>query len=116
VSRFSDESRYYNWFIYPNVNFISIGGVVFLIQQYVPVAAGKVEYHLWTLTGRQRTRDPATPAILWGHAKAEKAVIDEDIVILEALQRGLGKSESAFHGAYEGHLRSTAQAYMKLIS
>lgn len=112
VQRFGDADAYYNWFIYPNVNFISIGGVVFLIQQFVPVASGRIEYHLWVATARQPTRDPATPAILWSQAKGEKAVIDEDVVVLEALQRGLNAGEPAFHGAYETRLRTLAKTYL----
>lgn len=115
VARFSTDERYYNWFLYPNVNFISIGAFVFEIQQYAPVGADRTEYLLWVTTGRQEVRNPATPAILWSQARSEKSVIDEDSVVLEALQRGLQNGASpAFHGAYETRLRTMARVYLEL--
>lgn len=116
VTRFSAENLYYNWFIYPNVNFISIGGVIFLIQQFMPKSPARTDYHLWVATAHQAVRNPATPAILWSQAKAEKSVIDEDLVVLEALQKGLDSGERAFQGAYETRLRAMAKIYMDLVS
>ena len=72
---------------------------------------------MWLMTGRQKKPNPATPAILWSQAKGEKAVIDEDILVLEAMQRGLGHgSQPAFHGSYETHLRSMARLYMERLA
>jgi phenylpropionate dioxygenase-like ring-hydroxylating dioxygenase large terminal subunit len=117
VQRFSSDERYYNWFVYPNLNFTSTGAFIFQLQQYVPVAPDRIEYVLWVFTARQESRDPATPAILWSQARSEKMVIDEDILVLEALQRGLGAgSMAAYHGAHETHLRSMAATYLKLLA
>jgi hypothetical protein len=117
VDRFTDEARYFNFYIYPNVNFTAIAGVFFPIQQFNPAAPDRTDYMMWVLTGHQKEPNPATPAILWGQAKGEKSVIDEDIVVLEALQRGLGPgSVPAFHGAYEAHLRSMASIYLERLA
>jgi len=117
VERFSNEPKYFNFYIYPNVNFTAIAGVFFPIQQFNPGAPDRTDYSMWVLTGRQRQPNPATPAILWTQAKGEKSVIDEDIAVLEALQRGLGPGATpAFHGTYETHLRSMAHIYLERLA
>jgi len=117
VERFSREARYFNFYLYPNVNFTAIAGVFFPIQQFNPAAPDRTDYSMWLMTGRQKRRDPATAAILWSQAKGEKAVIDEDVAVLEALQRGIGPgSAPAFHGEYETHLRSIARTYLELLA
>ncbi len=117
VERFSNEAKYFNYFIYPNVNFTSIAGVFFPIQQFNPGAPERTDYSMWVLTGLQKQPNPATPAILWAQAKGEKSVIDEDIVVLEALQRGLGHGASpAFQGTYETQLRAMARNYLDRMS
>jgi phenylpropionate dioxygenase-like ring-hydroxylating dioxygenase large terminal subunit len=117
VARFSTDERYYNWFLYPNVNFFSMGAVIFQMQQYVPVAADRIEYVLWVQMARQEHRSPATPAILWSQARTEKIVVNEDAVVLEALQRGLTSGASpAFQGAYETRLRTMARVYLDRLA
>jgi len=117
VERFSDEAKYFNFYVYPNVNLTAIAGVFFPIQQFEPAAPDRTAYTMWVLTGRQKRRDPATPAILWSQAKGEKAVIDEDIVVLEAMQRGLGHgAQPAYHGAYESQLRRMARVYRERLA
>lgn len=116
VERFTPENAYHNFFIYPNVNFITLGGTTFLAQQFCPVAADKTEVRLTMTSGRKKKKIPAMPAILWGHMKAEKAVIDEDIVVLEGLQKNLRNDEqSAFHGGYETRLLAIAKTYLRLL-
>jgi phenylpropionate dioxygenase-like ring-hydroxylating dioxygenase large terminal subunit len=116
VERFTQDSAYHNFFIYPSVNFITLGGTTFLAQQFCPLAADKTEVRLTMASGRKKKRIPAMPAILWGHMKAEKAVIDEDIVMLEGLQKNLQNDEqSAFHGTYETRLRTIAKTYLRLL-
>ena len=116
IDRFTQDSAYHNFFIYPNVNFITLAGTTFLAQQFCPASAGTTEVRLSMTSGRKTRKIPAMPAILWGHMKAEKAVIDEDIVVLEALQRGFHQGDaSAFHGTYETRLRSIARVYTQLL-
>ena len=67
-------------------------------------------------TARKRKKLPASPAILWSHLKSEKRVINEDIVVLEALQRGLFDGGlPAFHGSCETRLRAMAKVYRHLL-
>jgi phenylpropionate dioxygenase-like ring-hydroxylating dioxygenase large terminal subunit len=116
VDRFVEDDLYFNFFLYPNVNFISIAGVTFLAQQFNPVAPNATDVRLTMTTARKRQRIPALPAILWSHMKSEKHVIDEDIAVLEGLQRGLTESgEHAMQGSYEYRLRSMAKTYRRLL-
>ncbi|MFO1283642.1 MAG: Rieske 2Fe-2S domain-containing protein [Burkholderiales bacterium] len=116
VERCGGATDYVNYFLYPNVNYIVMSGAIHLVQQYCPVAADRTEYRLTMALGRRRQRLPAAAAILWGQMKSEKRVIDEDAVVLEALQSGLsGDAPPAFHGAYEFRLRRIAKVYRRLL-
>jgi phenylpropionate dioxygenase-like ring-hydroxylating dioxygenase large terminal subunit len=117
VDRFVDEDRYFNFFLYPNVNFISMAGAVFLVQQFSPVAPDECLVRLTMSTARKKARIAATPAILWGHLKSEKRVINEDIRILEHLQRGMsGGSGPVVRGSHEFPLRRAGKGYDLLMS
>jgi phenylpropionate dioxygenase-like ring-hydroxylating dioxygenase large terminal subunit len=116
VERFGDSDRYYNFYLYPNVNFISLAGYVFLIQQFDPVAPDRTDVLFTLMTAREKRRMPAMPAILWGHLRGEKRVLDEDIALLEKLQASLNpESASAHHGAYEARLIDVARIYSGLM-
>jgi phenylpropionate dioxygenase-like ring-hydroxylating dioxygenase large terminal subunit len=116
VEQYGPEDTYHNYFIYPNVNFISVGGLVFLIQQFDPVAADRTEVRFTLMTAKEKQRIAALPAILWGHLKGEKRVLDEDLVLLEALQARLhAGGRPACHGAYETQLRRVADVYLRLM-
>ena len=116
VDRFGEKDHYYNFFLYPNVNFISMSGIIFLAQQFMPLQANRSETRLTMCTARTTSRLPALPAILWGHLRAEKQVIDEDIRVLEGLQRGMSEDASpVIHGAYESRLRRIANVYLDLM-
>ncbi|WP_199136215.1 aromatic ring-hydroxylating dioxygenase subunit alpha [Delftia sp. ASV31] len=116
VDRFGDKDVYYNYFLYPNTNFISVGGYFFLIQQFDPVAPARTDVRFTLATARPHQRMAAMPAILWEHMKIEKRVLDEDRVILETLQRGLhAAGPVARHGAYEVQLHRVAMAYRQLM-
>ena len=116
VRRFGDRHAYYNFFIYPNVNLISVGGLVFLLQQFCPVAPDRTEVRFSLMTAERTGRLPALPAILWNHLRGEKAVLDEDIEVLERLQASLhAGSRRAWHGAYERQLVKTAAVYRRLM-
>ena len=117
IDRFVDESLYFNFFIFPNINFISMAGVIFLVQQFVPRAPDQSRITLTMTTGRKKSRIAATPAILWGHMKSEKRVIDEDIRVLEGLQRGMqADTNPAVHGHHEYALRRIAKVYDRLMA
>lgn len=116
VNRFGTEDVYYNYFLYPNVNFISVGGYVFLIQQFDPIAADCTDVRFTLACAQPTQRIAALPAILWGHMKGEKRVLDEDKIILEALQRSLHADGSvARHGAYESQLYKVSLVYRQLM-
>lgn len=116
VERCAETKEYLNLFIYPNVNYVVMAGAIHLIQQFCPVASDRTEVRLTMALGRRKQRLSAAPAILWGQLKAEKRVIDEDVVVLERLQRGLSDgTPPAFHGAYEYRLRRVAKVYRRLM-
>ena len=116
VRRFGERDAYYNWFIYPNINFASVGGDFFLIQQYMPIAPGRTEYHLWMApAGRLSKRTDLTP-VLRALMDAEKTVIDEDCVLLEAMQSAFHENQSPMmHGAYEHRLFRLGKWYRENV-
>ncbi|VXB91286.1 Phenylpropionate dioxygenase-like ring-hydroxylating dioxygenase large terminal subunit [Pseudomonas sp. 8AS] len=102
---YRDEHIYYNWFIYPNVNFCSVRGEHFLLQQYDPVSPGETDYHLWMMSARRKDVRTDFTALLSTLIRGERAVIAEDTRVLERLQDGLGAHSASFmHGDYEEHL------------
>jgi len=116
VNQYGQADTFHDFFIYPNVNFISVGGRVFLIQQFDPIAADRTEVRLTLTTAREKQRINALPAILWGHMKDEARVLNEDKVLLEALQARLhAGGQPACHGAYETQLRRVADVYLRLM-
>jgi phenylpropionate dioxygenase-like ring-hydroxylating dioxygenase large terminal subunit len=119
VDRYTGDASpdsYYNFFLYPNVNFISVGGLVFLVQQFNPLAADRTEVAFHLMAAREQQRIPALPAILWGHLKGETRVFEEDRVLLEALQAHLHAGGArAEHGAYEAVLQRVAAVYLRLL-
>ncbi len=116
VERFGTEDVYYNFFLYPNVNFISVAGNIFLIQQFNPLAPAKTEIGFSLMTARKRRRIPASAALLWAHLCGEKAVLDEDIIALEALQAGLHPGgHAARHGVYEKQLMMNHAIYRRML-
>ncbi|WP_115530691.1 aromatic ring-hydroxylating oxygenase subunit alpha [Xanthomonas campestris] len=99
---YGSEHIYYNWFIYPNVNFCSVRGEHFLLQQYEPVAPGETDYHLWMMTARRKNERTDFTALLSALIRGERTVIAEDTDVLERLQRGLRPQAGPFmHGDYE---------------
>ena len=60
-------------FLYPNVNFISMAGVIIPCPAVQPVAPDETDVRLTMTTGRKRDKIPALPAILWGHMKKREA-------------------------------------------
>ena len=119
VNRFApseEKNLYYNFFLYPNVNFISVGGLIFLAQQFNPISASVTEVSFTLFTANQKSRIPALPAILWGHLKGEMQVFIEDKVLLEQLQDNFyGQGISANHGAYEINLQTVKKIYLDLL-
>ena len=102
VERYGTDNAYYNWFLYPNVNLCSINGLHFVLQQYDPVAPGSSDYHLWIMTARRKHPDTDFTALLRTLMSAERAVVEEDLQHLQALQGAFGPwSPPVSHGNYE---------------
>ena len=118
LDRYKGEDRYYNWFLYPNVNFTSIHGELFQIQQFNPVAPGVTEYHLWVMAARSKSKKMQNLAPLISFLlKLEKATIEEDRIYLENLQQNLHQnSRPAMHGHYELHIKQMNDWYAKALA
>lgn len=109
-----DIGAFFNCKLFPNLNFGSIHGENFYLQQYVPTAPDRIEYHSWVLTTRLKPGVPSQPHLLWGIHHAEKRVIDEDTVLLTALQKSLASLESIGPmGDHEAPLAAMGQWYMR---
>lgn len=99
--------------IFPNVNFGSIHGENFFLQQFNPITPGRFLYRSWVFTSK--TRDAKSlPHLLWGIHHAEKRVIDEDRVLLAKLQKSLSSGERVgYIGNHEHPLISIGKWYME---
>lgn len=116
VKRFGVEDSYCNFFLYPNVNLAVSGGYIFLIQQYDPVSAVETEVRYILATAKVTGEFAELPAVLWDRMKGEKRVLDEDTLLLEALQKNLhNQGPVACHGAYEGRLYRVGLLYRQLM-
>lgn len=112
----ADADYFHTFTVYPNVNFISPGGLSFIAQQFEPVAADETRLRMTLTLARERRRMPGLPALLRAYLKGETAVVREDIVALEALQAGLHEgSRPAQHGRYEDRLQAHADVYLDLL-
>jgi len=111
-----DADYFHTFTVYPNVNFISPGGLSFIAQQFEPVAPGETQLRMTLTLARERRRMPGLPALLRAYLKGETAVVREDIVALEALQAGLHEgSRPARHGRYEDRLQAHADVYLDML-
>ncbi|MDM0115256.1 aromatic ring-hydroxylating dioxygenase subunit alpha [Variovorax sp. J22R133] len=116
VERYGDGDLFHTFSIFPNVNFISPGGLTFIAQQFEPVAPGQTELRMTLTLAREKRRMPGLPALLRTYLKGEAAVVNEDIAYLEALQSHLHLgAPRAQQGRYEASLRSAADAYLDLL-
>jgi phenylpropionate dioxygenase-like ring-hydroxylating dioxygenase large terminal subunit len=103
IDRFGERNSYYNWFLFPNVNFCSISGDHFLIQQFDPVSEQKTRYRLEIQTAKRKEKVNFKP-LLKALIDNEKKVIDEDISFLESQYRNIriaGDSTLYLQGANE---------------
>jgi phenylpropionate dioxygenase-like ring-hydroxylating dioxygenase large terminal subunit len=116
VERYGPPDTYHNHFLFPNVNFISVGGLVFLVQQFDPVSPTQTQVRFTLCTARPTGRLPALPAILRGHLKSEVEVLMEDVAHLERLQAGLhAGSPPVHHGRYEHALVGFGRVYRRWL-
>lgn len=112
IRRYNDRDAYYNWFVYPNLNFCSFAGNFFILQQYEPISPSRTRYHLWVVTAERKSIRQDFTALLRGLIEAEKKIIDEDCVFLENMQQNLHSDAGpALHGAYEFRLIRAARWY-----
>lgn len=116
VRRYGEGDYYHNTFLFPNINFCSIGGLVFLVQQLDPIAPDHTQIRFTLALAEETQRLPSLPAILRGHMRGEVDVLYEDVLYLEALQANLHKNSSPVqHGQYEQRLASFAKVYANLL-
>ena len=116
VEPYGDTDSFHTFSIFPNVNFISPGGLTFIAQQFEPLAPGRTELRMTLTIAREKRRMPGLPALLRTYLKGEAAVVNEDIAYLEALQSHLhGNAPRAQQGRYEDRLRAAAEVYLDLL-
>lgn len=116
VHKYGTKDCFHTFSIFPNVNFISPGGLTFIAQQFEPVAPGLTQLRMTLTIAKEKRRVPGLPALLRTYLKGEASVVNEDITYLEALQAHLHQgAPRAQQGQYEHRLRSAAQAYLDLL-
>lgn len=116
VKRYGDGDYFHNLYLFPNVNFTSVGGLEFLVQQYDPLMPDRTQIRFTLALGQGPKRFPNLPAILRGYVRAEVNVLREDMGYLEVLQKNLHPdSPRARHGQYEQNLVSFARVYSRMM-
>jgi phenylpropionate dioxygenase-like ring-hydroxylating dioxygenase large terminal subunit len=116
VKRYGDGNDFHNLYLFPNVNFTSVGGLEFLVQQYDPIAPDHTQVRFSISLAQGPKRFPNMPAILRGYVRAEVNVLREDMAYMESMQTNLhADSPRARHGAYEQHLISFARVYSRMM-
>ena len=116
VNGYGDGDFFHTFSIFPNVNFISPGGLTFIAQQFEPLAPGQTELRMTLTLAREKRRMPGLPALLRSYLKGEAAVVNEDSAYLEALQSHLHHgAPHAQQGRYEDRLRAAAEVYLDLL-
>ncbi|WP_455886683.1 aromatic ring-hydroxylating oxygenase subunit alpha [Pseudomonas rustica] len=111
-----DMGAFFACNLFPNVNFGSIHGEHFYVQQYVPISPDAVEYHSWVFTSKLKAGIPVQPHLLWGIHHAEKRVIDEDAVLLTELQKALKSAATVgIMGDHEASLAAVGKWYMQAL-
>lgn len=109
-----DPGAFFACNIFPNLNFGSIHGEHFYVQQFAPIAPNEVEYHSWVFTTKLKPNIPPQPHLLWGIHHAEKKVLDEDIEIFHALQKALTSAKTiGTMGDHEASLAAVGHWYMQ---
>lgn len=112
----SDLDALLTGMFYPNLNVGCLWGEQYYIQQFVPTSTGHTEYHSWMFTSRLKPELPPMPHILWGLHQGEKRVLEEDIVLLNALQKNLESAETiGLMGDHESKLNAIGRWYMKQL-
>ena len=111
-----DPGAFFACNMFPNLNFGSIHGEHFYIQQFMPTAPDRVEYHSWVFTAKLKPETPSQPHLLWGIHHAEKKVVDEDITLFHALQKALGSAPTiGVMGDHEASLAAVGLWYIQNI-
>lgn len=112
-----DKGHLFGCHIFPNFNFGSLHGETFYLQQYDPLAPDLTNFHSWVFTSKIKEELPPQPHLLWGIHHAEKRVIDEDRVLLEAMQASLlNAGTMGVLGDYEHRQHTMARWYMQNLA
>ena len=102
----------WNWYVYPNLNFGCLEGRQFYMEQYMPLSPSSTEYHLWVVTAERTERRKDFTPLLRSLVEAHKAVVDEDKVYLESLQKKLhSASDTPSYGCHEVPLHKMGRWY-----
>lgn len=111
-----DKGALFGSHIFPNLNLGCLHGESLYLQQYVPVAPDRTEFHSWVFTSRLKPDVPPQPHLLWGIHHAEKRVIDEDRTLLKALQHALASATTTgVMGDYEHRQHTMGRWYMQHV-
>jgi phenylpropionate dioxygenase-like ring-hydroxylating dioxygenase large terminal subunit len=118
VDRFSDQDRYYNWLIYPNLHIASTdGGYSFTFEQYEPLSPSKTNNRAIWMTAKRIKNYSSHRAVSWEFLKTSRAILDEDEEIMELTQAGFNAfSPKMVQGTYESHNKRTEAWYESYLS
>jgi len=117
VERYGNLDHYYNWLAYPNLHIASgSGGYSFTIEQHNPVSPGVTELVVYWLTARKKRPYPAMPAVLHASLNGGFKVLEEDIKVMEMVQKALHfEAPLPRQGDYEFLNKMVERWYVELM-
>lgn len=119
ANRSLSHDSYFHIFIFPNLFVASTEGTTFFVGQALPEAAGRTNLRLRYLEpagipARSRGRQDMVNRTY--SENGLKIIVDEDLPVLETVQRGLGISDrTGFIGEGEVRIRAWREAYAQAM-
>lgn len=118
VERWDCENRYYNWILYPNIHFLSATcGYSFSLEHHNPISPTETEVSVYFLTAKKKAPYAESRAVLEGHMKDARIILDEDISVMEKIQSVVASAPSnAMPGSYEFLNRRAESWYLSRLN
>jgi len=118
VERWRYQDVYYNWLAYPNLHIASAnGGYSFTLEHHIPIAPDRTQLEIYWFTSRKKQSYASSSQILLAQMHGSKAIVGEDIEIMEQVQSALHiDAPLPTQGAYESMNRLVERWYTTLMN
>lgn len=106
VDRYRGEDYYYDFYIFPNLHLISAaGGFAFSYCAYFPDDVDHTTVDYLFTTAKVKTFSHIIPVAHLESIRMGLTVYEEDVAMMEEVQRAVDPNFLPTHGAYESHIR-----------